>query len=435
MRRMLALAAAVLTGCTVGDDGFDGFSGDGGVFVPPAAVPDGCDRVDGVPPDEVFDPDVVRLAVILPESGFAGWVGASMQRAISVAADDLAAIGGPGGGRRIATVACDTRSEPSRAVELTRAVLTTLRPAAIIGPGLSASARALADAGLFDGDMLFVSPSATVPGLTALDEQLWRTAPDDARLGVAIGRRLDALEVDRVTLYAGLDPRSRAIADAVARGWCDGPCPVGALRRVDLEPAAPGEITPPDADAVVVVLPAEAALTVLTALADHAGPVFVDDSLHDPGRLTVLPPALLERITGVTHAQNGDFIARLFADRYRAAWGADPEPYAAQAYDAFWLLAHAIGDAARSGRLDTAAYVDRLRRFSAGATVFSGVDEFRRGQFLLRDGAQTIDFVGASGPLDFGPDRQAAAAVAAWRVEPETGAIVDLGVVLEASED
>lgn len=395
-------------------------------------IPSGCDRVVGVPPDEVLDPDVIPIGVLLPETGAVGPIGLSMIRAVVLATRELEGLG-PVARRRFAAVICDTGSDPARAAELAEGLVYELAVSAVVGPALSASATRIASAGVFDRDALFVSPSATSPRLATLDDhdRLWQTAPSDARLGTGLGRLIAASEARDVTVVAGADPRSAGVADAVGPGWCGGPCPVGAVRRLDYE-AAPIVLDVGETDAVVVAMPADAAARVIAALDGYAGPIYVDDGLRDPSRLGALPGDVTARLVGVAHRLEGDD-AR-FAATYRDTWGEGPGVFAAQAYDALWLVAHAL---AAEGAVNVGgdALVTRLRRMSAGQLVATGPDQFERGQALLADARFGVfDAVGASGPLDFDRSGQAPAAVEAWSWDPEAGEIRPGAVVLDADE-
>lgn len=438
MTRALAplALAALLVGCHHHDD--DGYFGyDAGARPDVGAssgrrIPSGCDRVVGVPPDAVLDPDVIPIGVLLPETGAVGPIGLSMIRAVVLATRELEALG-PIARRRFAAVICDTGSDPVRAAELAEELVYDLAVSAVVGPALSASASQIASAGVFDLDVLFVSPSATSPRLATLDDhdRLWQTAPSDARLGTALGRLIAESDARDVTVIAGTDPRSAGVADAVGPGWCGGPCPVGAVRRLDYE-AAPVMLDVGETDAVVVAMPADAAARVVAVLDGYAGSIYVDDALRDAGRLGGLPADVTARLIGVAHRLEGDD-AR-FAAAYRDTWGEDPGLFAAHAYDALWLVAHALA-AEGAANVGGDALVTRLRRMSAGQLIATGPDQFERGQALLADARFGVfDAVGASGPLDFDRSGQAPAAVEMWSWDPETDQIRAGAVVLDATE-
>lgn len=439
MTRALAplALAALLVGCGHhhDDDGYFGY--DAGARPDIGApdgrrIPSGCDRVVGVPPDEVLDPDVIPIGVLLPETGTVGPIGQSMIRAVVLATRELEALG-PIARRRFAAVICDSGSDPARAAELAEGLVYDLAVSAVVGPALSASASQIASAGVFDLDVLFVSPSATSPRLATLDDhdRLWQTAPSDARLGTALGRLIAATDARDLTVIAGTDPRSAGVADAVAPGWCGGPCPVGAVRRLDYE-AAPVVLDVGEAGAVVVAMPTDAAARVVGALDGYGGPIYVDDGLRDPSRLDALPVDVTARLVGVAHRLEGDD-AR-FAAAYRDAWGEAPGVFAAHAYDALWLVAHALA-AEGAANVGGDALVTRLRRMSAGQLIATGPDQFERGQALLADARFGVfDLVGASGPLDFDRTGQAPAAVEEWSWDAEAGSIRAGAVVLDAAE-
>lgn len=434
----LAVAAALLAGCghPHQDDWYNdydagarpdvGRSGDG------RRIPSGCDRVVGVPPDAVLDADVIPIGVLLPETGVVGGVGLSMIRAVVLASRELEALG-PRARRRFAAVICDTGSDPARAAELAEGLVYDLAVSAIVGPALSTSATQIEAVGVLDLDVLFVSPSATSPALAALDDhdRLWQIAPSDARLGTALGRILAEGDARAVTIIAGTDPRSAGVADAVAPAWCGGPCPVGAVRRLDYA-AAPVTLDVGETDAVVVAMPADAAARVVAELDGYAGPILVDDGLRDPARLAALPPAAAAAIEGVGHRLTG--ADARFVAAYRETWGDDPGVFAAHAYDALWLAAHALA-AEGAANVGGDALVTRLRRMSAGEPIATGPDDFDRGQRLLADARSGVfNAIGASGSLDFDRSGQAPAPVERWRWAGDAGEVRPGEVVVDADE-
>lgn len=446
-RILAALGLVGLWGCFPTDDlppdfGFAGADAGSPLDWPRGFDPPGdCAAVYGVPLDGLFDPDVVRLGLLLPESGAAGAIGSQMVQAVALALDELAMLGGLPDGRRVGALACDSRTDPERAFELARWMQTDLPVPAVIGPGLSASTFLLDSGGLLTGGPLFMSPSATHPALADIDDdgRLWRTAPDDGRLGRALGRWLADQPVERVAVVAPDDRFGDALSAALIEALCGGRCPVDRAPRVRYasgdDPARTAQaIRDTGADAIAFLGHPPETGPMLAALADFPGPIGLGETLRDPALLAGLPPALRPRIAGVAHAAGDTATARAFADRFRARWGADPGPFAAEAYDAAWLILHALGALPPGTPLDGSALAARLGRMSAGAPVPAGPDGWRAGQAAFRDpSAGTFDFDGASGPLDFDATGQAPDAIAGWSVGPD-GDLVDGGVWLAADD-
>lgn len=446
MRRRLALAAAVIFcgGCVV----FDASTPDAQVHRPDAAAPTwprgfdppaDCAAVLGVSLDALFDADVVRIATLLPESGAAGDAGRAMRQAVALALEELETIGGLPDGRRVAALACDTRSEPERAFDLTGWLVTDYRPPAIIGPGLSAATFLLDSGGLLTRGPLYVSPSATHPDLATLDDddRFWRTAPADDRPARALGRWMGA-RAQRVAVVGRTDRFGEALSAAALAGVCGGPCPLDRAPRIGLDPEdAPGAalaaLRAADADGWILLgSPGETiALLELLEEVDWPAALGLGEALADPGVVGALPPLIREATVGARHGVAAARPAQDFAARYSARWGTEPGPFAAHAYDATWMVLHAIGALPPGTPVDGFTIAARFERMSSGEAVPSGPGGWAAGQAAFRDPrAGTFDFDGASGPLDFDARGEVTAPVRGWSVGPD-GTIEDTGIWLD----
>ncbi len=448
-RISLCFACVWLAGC----GHRDGFGFDLGVATPDAAAvgwprgfdpPADCGSVLGVPLDALFDADVVRIALLLPESGPAGEAGRAMRQAVALALEELATAGGLPDGRRVGALACDSRTDPARAFDLVGWMANDFDAPAVIGPGLSASVLLLDSSGAIGGAIdgpLFLSPSATHPDLASLDDggRFWRTAPDDARPARALGAWM-AGRAERVAVIARPDRFGEALSAAVLDGFCGGPCPIQQAPGVAF---GPGDAVDDVADTVVDLavdglillgLPEES-IPLLGALVDRAAlpeAIGLGEPLYDPAVVAALPEATRSRVGGTRHARADSATAVGFAERYRARWGAAPGPFAAHAYDATWLIVHALGALPPGTPIDGAALAARLERMSAGAAIPTGPEGWRAGQALFRDPqAGTFDFDGASGPVDFDGRGEPATAVEGWGISP-AGLIEDAGVWADA---
>lgn len=439
-------ACALLAACAPPDEappdgGVAEFDAGGMVWPRGFDPPSDCGAVLGVPIDALFDADVVRIALLLPESGSAGAVGRQMSQAVELALEELNAIGGLPGERRVGALACDSRTLPDRAFDLASWMLVDFPVPAVIGPGLSASTFLLDSGGLLVGGPTFMSPSATHPDLAGLDDQgrFWRTAPDDGRLGQALGRWFAGQGVERVAVAAPDDRFGDALSAAVSDGLCGGPCPARQVTRVAYDGgsdplAVVDALRGADPGAIAFLGAPGETRPMLSALADFAGPIGLAESLRDPAVFAGLPPALLARIRGVSHGAPDSPTARRFVEAFRTRWGSEPGAFAAHAYDATWIVAHAIGALPPGTADEGAAVAVRLGRMSRGVTVTAGADDWPVGQAAFRDpAAGTFDFEGASGALDFDDAGQAPGPIEGWGVTPD-GRIERLGVWLDADD-
>ncbi len=134
-------------------------------------------------------------------------------------------------------------------------------------------------------------------------------------------------------------------------------------------------------------------------------------------------------IPGTIAVATDDPIA-LFTGRYNAAGFTDdvggPEVFgAAGAYDATYLLAYSVAFA-NGAPMTGEQFARGLLRVSEGSEVIVGQGDFGTANNTLQNGG-TIDFRGASGPLDFDPTKgEADSDIQIWCIDGTTGVFSNL---------
>jgi branched-chain amino acid transport system substrate-binding protein len=105
-----------------------------------------------------------------------------------------------------------------------------------------------------------------------------------------------------------------------------------------------------------------------------------------------------------------------FQKEFKARFGELPtQAYIPNAYDATIL----IGLAIESGKsADASSIRDNIRKITdpKGEKIYAGADEMKKATKLLKDG-KTIQYIGASGPLQFDPYGDIDAPMVVWSVE------------------
>lgn len=346
--------------------------------------------------------------------------------------------------RPLVLVGCNSGSDPIAAA---RHLVEEVRVPAIIGSSFSGVTIQVATEVTIPAQVLLISPSATSAAITQLqdDQLVWRTAPSDSIQAVAIQQLVPIVEDDVRTVLA-LDeqtPIRLAVAhksDSYGRGLADTVEKLVTFNgtsaaqnqqnylRVDYgDPAVPATIALEQAveklldQAPHIILlfgTTESITDVLRPVEqrwDTANPnashrpryVFADGGVVDElwtyvGKNDDLRRRILGTIPGTNHSTPGSVFSS-FKSRYLSVVkdGTSPDVFgAAGAYDATYLLMFAfaaIGPLEPTGpHLATglAALVP------PGEKVIPGSSEVNDVFKAIADGA-SVDYDGASGPLDF----------------------------------
>ncbi|MCB9523077.1 MAG: ABC transporter substrate-binding protein [Myxococcales bacterium] len=415
---------------------------DQGTAWPPALPPE-CHTLHGVPADAVWGADTVRFGVLLPSSGALGAFGPSMAQAAFLAVDEVNQINGLGN-RKLALIVCDTATDADQSVRLAQWLVQQAKVPAILGPAGSTNAlRAFNEAALA-GQAVLITPSATSPALTDQQDQnlLWRTAPSDAIQGRAISAYLQAEGLQKVAVVNRDDAYGNGLTEAIRVSLCNARACTEAnyFNRRYTEGA--GDLSSvfaqvqgfgPDVLVLIAYVEDGVELVNLAALAGIRRLILADGTKDTAMLEQVNDPQALADAVGTAPAAPAGDIYQAFLQRYTAQWGEGPGVFNAQSYDAMYLLAFAAGAAAEQGELTGPALAQVLARLSAGPRIQAGPTDFNRGMGLLRASAEaTVDYVGASGELDFDGNGEAPNDIEAWRFDVDGMAIESLGLMYTA---
>ena len=330
------------------------------------------------------------------------------------------------------------------------AYLEELGVVAIVGPPSSSDVQRIVPA---TSAPLLISPSATSNALTDLDPvpasdmmpgRFWRTAAPDTQQGIRIAEDLIARAVPSLALVHADDAYGRGLRDVVQnvlreRGaslivtehsFAEGDDASFGDAVADADAEAPAEtlFISSDVDVVSAFVTSAATLPRLSMasffLTDSAGNEDFARSIqqNEAARTTC------GRIRGTRPQVAEGTVTNSFRSRYQLVFGDDPTVFgfAANSYDAGWLVAVAAGwaIAQEGGDLAAANLARGLRRISSGTQLdldrddFAGILEaFRRGD--------SVDVVGASGALDYDPaTEETAAPTELWVIDGECRFVV-----------
>jgi ABC-type branched-subunit amino acid transport system substrate-binding protein len=349
-------------------------------------------------PTETLEPSgdgILKIGTLFPTSGNFSFIGAAQVDGVALAVKELNDAGGVNGAP-VELVQKDSGDASTTAAETAMSELVTAGVDVVIGPSSSVLAQRLLPTVVASG-IPMISPAATLPDLTGLDDQglVFRTIPAYQLQGYALA---DALAGTKVALVVLDDADGGLLADTLMMGL-DGnggdltviPFPAAttdwAALAQQVVAAAP--------DSVVVATPGNAAdqnKALLPALvaAGYGGAKLWLTSQNTADYSQAIAAGTLDGANAVLEAYVGgdDWNNRLKSvDSALAAFR-----YGAEAYDATMLAALAAMTAGDDGAATITAGLQQASRGGVKCVSLAECTEVLKTQ-------HDIDYDGVSGPL------------------------------------
>ncbi len=308
-------------------------------------------------------------------------------------------------GMPVGSAVADATRDPSTAVEAARHLVEVEGVHAIVGPNASAAALPVARSVSAVLDIPTISPSATSPQLTEVedDDYFFRTALSDAAQGPFLARVTRDLGFDNVGLIYRDDAYGKGLADAFQESWD------GTLQVVPVETSQTSHTSALERSAsagaqalVVIAFEGQALSMVREALDEGIYSQFVfGDASKRISLVREIGGDKLGGMHGTAGASAPDNPATsAWEAAFVAEYGELPVlAYVKETYDATIAIALA---AQAAGSVDGAAIRDRLREVggSPGRVVLGTPAGVADGLSSLDEG-QEIDYDGAASTLDW----------------------------------
>ncbi len=324
------------------------------------------------------------------------------------------------------------QGSPEIGVRAAEELLALPNLAAISGAAWSGVTLAIAQQVTIPHGITLISPSATSPLLTNLDDQklVWRTCPSDAFQGKVAatyafdkGRRSVGI-IYRNTAYSiGLAKSFKAEFEQLAGH--------DAVRNYviydDLVDYTHYDFTPkvdslfvgqPDLIYLVTYEKDGAMITHLAKSHTTSSyfPLFMGCDGNSLNSFIIGgEPTITEEMIGTRPAAPiGSAYYQHFIANYKARYGREPiSPYAANSYDNTYLIAYAM---LQAGRVDSRAIAGQLADVATGGDIIT-VDQFTLGRGKIYQGIN-INYEGASGKVDFDENGDVVSGTyEIWRIE------------------
>lgn len=347
-----------------------------------------------------------------------------------LAIDQVNEQGGAIGGNIELLKGDSTCADATAASNVADRMVNSEKVVAMVGPMCSGATIAAANNAAIPGGMVMISPSATSPALTELEDNdlVFRTAPSDAFQGVMMAKMLMAKGIKEIAISYVNNDYGKGFAEALA----------GAYEAVGGTVAANEAHEDGKADyrAELGSLASSGAETlVVLAYADGSGQTIIRQAMEsgDFARFVggdgMVGDKLIDALGGdvdmiATKPGSPDLAGKgPFVDAAKAA-GMDPDAvFSAQAYDAAFILALAIEQA---GSADRAAIAKEVRAVASapGEIILPG--EWSKAVAAIKAG-KDINYQGASGDHEFDKAGDVPGVIVEMAIKD--GQFVEVGVI------
>ena len=389
----------------------------------PAAAPAAPASAAQAPAAPKSSAETVKIGALFDDTGDLSAYGAGMRRAAELS---VAIVNESGGllGRPVEAVHKDGATSPQVSTDAARALVNIDGVEVIIGPVASGSTLAVAQAVTIPSGVLHISPAATSPAMTNLDDNdfVYRLRVSDTAQGTVLARLAQEFGYETAaTIFV-----NNAYGAGLAAVFKEQFEALGGkvLAAVPTEQEEPTYISE-------LVAAADGGPDVLVAMTyPHSGETILREAIEGSYFDTFLFAAplrsqLMLDAVGAAHFEGAygtdastpesDATAALdalFADRYGSSVGDAENPLLREAFDGFTIAALAIEQA---GVYEGAAIRDALRKVANPPGVIVGPGDIPRALELIRDG-QDINYEGVTGSMDFDENGDVVTFIEVWQV-------------------
>ncbi|MGF1624785.1 MAG: ABC transporter substrate-binding protein [Alphaproteobacteria bacterium] len=377
----------------------------------------------------------VRLGALMDITGDLASFIPPLLDAVNLAVDEVNAQGGIHGGQELVLAIGDSQGTAQGAVDAATKLVNVDNVAAIMGSLTSGSTIAAANAVTIPNGVLQVSPTATSPEMTSIEDNdfLFRVIPSDDFQGIALAKLLLDNDIERVALTYVNNDYGVGIAGTFREAYAAAGGTITADQvhepekssyRAELATLAGG------GDAQALVLIAYAGGSGITIVRQSLENGFFDRFIGTDGlRDTLLIEEIgAENLEGTLFSSPtsppASTAAEKFEANFSAAYGTTEEKFfIQQVYDATFLVALAIE---KAGTTDRTAIRDALREVANPPGEIIEPGEWAKALELIAAGVD-IDYNGVSGEHDFDENGDVAGYIGQFIIED--GVFVEVGVI------
>ena len=350
-----------------------------------------------------------------------------------LAIKDVNAAGGVLGGMKVAMPSGDTTcADAAKAADAADRLVNSQKVTALVGALCSGATISAANNAAIPGGAVMISPASTSPALTALKDRdlVFRTVPSDAFQGQQMARLIKAKGIDTIAITYVNNDYGKGFAASLKAAFEKLGGTVAASeahedKKADYR-AELGSLESSGADTLVVLAYANSSGEVILRQAIEGGNFtrfvlgdgMVSDALVKAIGADNLKDAFGTK-PGAPKAAGADIFAKI-----AKAGGIDPKAiFAAQAYDAAFLLALAIEKNGKPGREGLNKALREVAT-APGEVILPG--EFAKARKLIAAG-KDINYEGAAGSHEFDAAGDVPGVIVEMKIKD--GKFVEAGVI------
>ncbi len=349
--------------------------------------------------------DDINIGVLMGFSGPLEKLAPPIAAGAELAIKNIDEQGGTKYGKLVPVRDDSTCADATAAANAADRLINSKKVLAIVGPMCSGATISAANTAAVPTNTVMISPSATAPSLTTLDDHdlIFRTAPSDAYQGQVMARLLMSKDITDVAVAYVNNDYGKGLADTFTAAYKAAGGTVAAVApheegRADYR-ADLGNLAASGAQTLVLIAYAQGSGKTMLRQAIESGDftTFVGaDGMISDDLFKGMDTAALEGMIGTKPGTPDVPGSKVFQDLAKAA-GLDPSQiYEPEAYDAAFILALAIekNGAKRDGM---PAAVHAVAN-PPGEVILPG--EWKKAKDII-DGGGDVNYEGATGPVNF----------------------------------
>lgn len=384
------------------------------------------------------------VGAVMSLTGSLGVLGQQIAKGSELAISDLNAARG-GNTCELKLSLLDDQTSPSVGVDAAKKLVDVQQVPALIGALSSGVSAAILTSVTAPSQVVQISPASTSPTFSDLARQgktggFWfRTCPSDALQGLAMAKVAHDAGLQKVAVMYLNNPYGQGLSQEFTAGFRQ----LGGTvtENVVYNPSQPsyraevGKALSPAPDALFLIGYPGDGTTITREWIAAGGPqkFLFPDGLESQDFVNDVGAQYMKDVHGTAPGTDKTPSLATFQGEFQAKFGTLPtQAYIPNAYDATVLVGLAM-EQARSSK--GPAIRDAIRKVTdpKGQKVYAGVAELKKAAALLAEG-KSIQYVGATGPLQFDANGDIAAPMQVWNVSAQ-GKVEPTGMVTVAQID
>lgn len=362
----------------------------------------------------------VAIGTVLDFTGDLSDFGPDMRSAIDMSARIINDAGGLLG-NPVNVVHRDGATSPQASTDAARALVNVEGAEVIIGPVASGSTLAVANAVTIPNSALHISPAATSPAMTILDDNdfVFRVRVSDSVQSVILARLARELGYDTAAAIYINNAYGEGLATLFKESFeREGGEVTALVPQESGQPSYVAELSvaterSPDV-LVAVTYPESTEVFLREAIeGDYINTFLFVSAVRSQSMVDAVGGDLLEGAYGTSPGTPETDATRTFLALYEAEYGESVDiPLTGEAFDAFTIAALAVE---KAGVYEGAAVRDALRSVANPPGIKVGPGDIPRALDIIR-GGEDIDYEGVTGSQNFDENGDVINAIEIWQI-------------------